>query len=297
MHRLHVINPAAGKRSPVELVSEKLTGEEYYITTGIGDAERFIRERCADQPDTHVFVYGGDGTLNEIVNGILAAGAGEITHISVVPTGTGNDFNRLLEHGFIKHMDVMRYRALIGDTEVDRYAINIINTGFDSTAVAKTQNYKKLPFVTGSAAYIMGVTDTLMRRMGEQWKLSFTNPDDTVTEEEGEYLLALVANGRYYGGGFKAAPIAEIDDGMLDVLTSRRLSRPAFIGLVAEYRKGGHIDPETQKPIKKFAKILDYKRCVKISLEGLKTVCVDGEVMPCTNIGVEVVPKAVTIVS
>lgn len=293
MHRLHVINPAAGKRSPVSLVEKKLAGEDYYITTGIGDAERFIRERCAERPDTHIFVYGGDGTLNEIVNGVLHAGAGGRARISVVPTGTGNDFSRILGRGETRRCDVMRY--ICGG--VESYAINIINTGFDSTVVTKLQNYKKLPLITGSMAYIMGVADTLMRRMGEQWRLTVTAPDDTVSVEEGEYLLALVANGRYYGGGFMAAPVAETDDGLLDILTTRKLSRARLMALIAEYRKGSHIDPATKKPIEKFENVLEYRRCKKIKLEGLKTLCVDGEVMPCESVEIDLLPGAVTFVS
>ncbi len=192
----------------------------------------------------------------------------------------------------------MRFSASDGgDHTITRYALNIINTGFDSTVVTKLQNYKKLPFITGSMAYIMGVADTLFRRLGESWQLTLTAPDGSVTEEEGEYLLALVANGCYYGGGFKAAPVALQNDGLLDVLTTRKINRREFIGLIPEYRRGGHIDPETLKPVKRFEDILDYRRCVKITLDGLSTICVDGELLPCESITVKVVPDAVTIVS
>jgi diacylglycerol kinase (ATP) len=293
MQRVHIINPAAGKRNPFELIRDKLAGEEYYITQCVGDAERFVRERCLLQPQTHIFIYGGDGTLNEIVNGILSAGAGGQAVISIVPTGTGNDFHRLLRRGEKRRFDVMKYST--GDT--DRYAINIINTGFDSTVVEKMQNYKRLPLVSGSMAYVLGVGDTLLRRMGERWKLTITEPDGTMTEEEGEYLLALVANGRYYGGGFMAAPVAQTDDGLLDILMAKKVSRTRFLSLVAEYRKGKHIDPETQKPIKKFESVLEYRRCSKISLEGLSSICVDGEVMPSAQIEVCVKPSAITVLA
>lgn len=293
MQRLHVINPEAGKRNPLEIVAERLSGEEYYITECVGDAERFVRERLLEQPDTHVFVYGGDGTLNEIVNGVMSAGSGERAVISIVPTGTGNDFHRLLHRGERRRFDVMKYRT----AGIDKYAINIINTGFDSTAVVKMQNYKRLPLLTGSMAYVLGVGDTLLRKMGEHWKLAFTYSDGTVTEEEGEYLLALVANGRYYGGGFMAAPVSIGDDGQIDILTAKKVSRAKFLALVAEYRKGKHIDPETERPIKKFEGLLDYRRCVKISVEGLRSICVDGEVMPAADIEVSVMPAAITVQS
>ena len=293
MHRIHVINPAAGKRNPLELIKDRLTGEEYYITQGVGDAERFVRELCAEKPESHIFVYGGDGTLNEVVGGVLSAGAGDAAVISVVPTSTGNDFDRLLQRGERRRFDVMRYST--GESE--RYAINIINTGFDSTAVEKMQNYKRLPLVSGSMAYVLGVGDTLLRDMGEHWKLKITEPDGTETEQEGDYLLALVANGRYYGGGFMAAPVAETDDGLLDVLLAKKVSRVRFLSLVAEYRKGKHVDPETNKPIKKFEGLLEYRRCVEIELEGLRAVGVDGEVMPAEKVEVGIMPAAITVLS
>ncbi|HPT85795.1 MAG TPA: diacylglycerol kinase family protein [Bacillota bacterium] len=293
MNRLHIINPAAGKRNPFDLIKEKLKGEEYYITQGVGDAERFVREHCTGQPETHFIVYGGDGTLCEVVNGILSAGAGGEAVLSVVPTGTGNDFHRLLRRGERRRFDALKYR--IGESI--KYAVNIINTGFDTTVVEKMQNYKRLPLVTGSMAYIFGVGDTLLHKMGERWKLKITEPDGSETEEEDEYLLALAANGRYYGGGFMAAPVAETDDGLLDILLAKKVSRMRFLSLVAEYRKGKHIDPESKKPVKKFEGLLDYRRCVKISIEGLRSVCVDGEVMPAESIEVGVVPDAVTVQS
>ena len=292
MQRVHIINPAAGKRNPFELIRDKLAGEEYYITQCVGDAERFVRERCLLQPQTHIFIYGGDGTLNEIVNGILSAGAGGQAVISIVPTGTGNDFHRLLRRGEKRRFDVMKYST--GDT--DRYAINIINTGFDSTVVEKCKTTRDCRW--SAVRWLM--CWAWVTRCCAGWRTLEAHdnePDGTMTEEEGEHLLALVANGRYYGGGFMAAPVAQTDDGLLDILMAKKVSRTRFLSLVAEYRKGKHIDPETQKPIKKFERVLEYRRCSKISLEGLSSICVDGEVMPSAQIEVCVKPSAITVLA
>ena len=95
MKRLHIFNPVAGGgHSPELLTKGAANGEEVYVTSGIGDAERFVYEMCRSRSEVHFVVYGGDGTLNEAANGIIRAGAGERTLLSVVPAGTGNDFAR-----------------------------------------------------------------------------------------------------------------------------------------------------------------------------------------------------------
>ena len=84
MKTLSVLNPAAGKGTAV-------LGRTGYITTGIGDCRRFVREECLASPCAHFDVYGGDGTLNEAINGIMDAGAGKTASVKMHPCGSGND--------------------------------------------------------------------------------------------------------------------------------------------------------------------------------------------------------------
>ena len=71
MKRLHIFNPVAGGgHSPELLTKGAANGEEVYVTSGIGDAERFVYEMCRSRSEVHFVVYGGDGTLNEAANGI-----------------------------------------------------------------------------------------------------------------------------------------------------------------------------------------------------------------------------------
>ena len=78
MKTLSVLNPAAGKGTAV-------LGRTGYITTGIGDCRRFVREECLASPCAHFDVYGGDGTLNEAINGIMDAGAGKTASVKMHP--------------------------------------------------------------------------------------------------------------------------------------------------------------------------------------------------------------------
>ena len=75
MKKVMILNPAAGHGDAIKLKEKEHVGVEFYETTGIGDAERFVLERCKTDPDTQFIVCGGDGTVNEVVNGIMHSGA------------------------------------------------------------------------------------------------------------------------------------------------------------------------------------------------------------------------------
>ncbi len=289
MKRIHILNPAAGKgHAPDFLNGIVPEGDGIYTTTGIGDAERYVAEVCRTTDEEIAFiVYGGDGTLNEAVNGILKSGAGDRVCLSVVPSGTGNDFVRSIA-AFTEEtrVDAVRYN--------DRYAVNIVNMGFDCSVVDKTQKYKTMPAVSGSMAYIMGVADVLFHRLGEKWKIELIKEDDSSEILRGEYLLGLVANGQYYGGGFRPAPAASLNDGLLDILIVSKVSRATFLRLVSDYRKGTHID-ENGEVVERFRKFVEYRRAKKIRISGINFLCADGEIEPAQTIEAEIVPNALRI--
>lgn len=289
MKRLHVINPTSGvKHSPNLMKQVTDSGEAYYVTTGVGDAERFVYETCLADPETHFIVYGGDGTINEAISGILRADAGRTAVFSVVPTGTGNDFVRSFpEQGREYWVDAMKYG--------DRYAVNILNTGFDCRVVVKTAAYKKL--FPGSAAYIAGVAHTFFHRIGEHWQLEIEDETGKVEVWDETFTLAFTANGRYYGGGFHAAPLSDPSDGLMDFLAIKKVSRLTFLKLIGDYKKGTHLDPATRQPYPKFEKYVMYRRCRRVKLVGLSLLCADGEVEPRKEAEITVLPKALRYVT
>lgn len=289
MKRLHVFNPASGiKHSPELLTRGAAKNEESYVTTCVGDAERFIYERCKSNPETHFIVYGGDGTVGEAVNGIIRAGAGDKALLSVVPTGTGNDFVKSFnEKNHLYTVDALKYG--------DRYGINIINFGFDSNVVVKTATYKKA--FPGSAAYIAGLADTLIHKMGERWTIELTLANGRVERYDETFTLALCANCQYYGGGFRAAPLADCDDGLIDFVAVKKVSRPTFISLVGSYKKGTHLDPATGRPHPKFEKHILYRRCKRVRISGISRICVDGELEERNEAEISVVPAAIRFVT
>ncbi|MCQ2432393.1 MAG: hypothetical protein MJ175_07305 [Clostridia bacterium] len=278
----HIINPAAGQGGGEALLNRYYKdGDIVYHTTGVGDAAKKIEELARTDEAPYFIVYGGDGTLNEAVNGIMAAGAGDRAVLSAIPAGTGNDFVRTFadEPDGTEHtLDLIRVNGA--------YAVNMINIGFDCSVVSKTAEWKKKPFISGSAAYIFGVASVLFRRMGRKMKITYTDENDTEHTVEEELLLCAAANAPYCGGGFRAAPCADLGDGMIDLLIVRKISRIRFVTLVKHYHDGTHVTGEG-RPAPKFAPILDYVRCRSAAIEGIAELCRDGEVLPAEKATLE----------
>ena len=278
-----IINSA--KKTPLEI-----DDRNYYRSKGAGDAVSKIEEVCKENPDTHVIVYGGDGSVYEAVNAIMKSGASESAELTVVPFGTGNDFVKSLptESGGSKKIDLIKFNG--------NYSANIINIGFDCDVVRATEKLKKLKLVRGSIAYAIGVIATIFRKIGKNFDIEFTLEDGSIEHQKGEYVVCVLANGRYYGGGFCCAPNAELDDGLLDVILVRKISKPLFVRIIGGYKKGLHILPDgTVNP--KYESVLIYKRCKAVKLNNVMQLCADGEIIDCQDAEISVAHKAITVVT
>lgn len=287
MQKIHVINPAAGHGKAEEVARNMLQGnEQVYRTTGVGDAARFVQECCESNPSTHFIVYGGDGTAQEAAAGILKAGAGQSAKLSVVPVGTGNDLLRSFEEsGKVHTIDALTVNG--------GYALNIVNVGFDSLTVEKTQRYKKI--LPGTAAYIAGLIDTLLHKLGHHWRITIENEHGETEHLDGDYILALCANCKSYGGGFFAAPLADPKDGLIDFMAVKTLSRLTFLRFVSLYKAGKHMDAATEDVTESLQHLVIYRRCKRVKIEGLTSFCADGEVQPTSEIEVSILPKAIQL--
>ncbi len=294
MKEIDIINPGAGKGLPLTFRDEHRL---QYITTYPGDAEEYVARLCREEPDTLIHVYGGDGTVHEVINGIMAAGTGGQSRLCVHPAGTGNDFFRMLPTDRQEmQVDLIRYRTRQGDDWSDyRYSTNMINIGFDCDVVVATADMKKLPLVKGSLAYILAVVKVLFSKMGKRFDITVTHSDGSAEQLQKELLLTAIGNGGYCGGGFFAAPVASIDDGLLDVLFINKVSRLDFIRLVGYYRKGTHIDPTTGQPYERFKKVLRYLQCRQLRIGSIARICVDGQVEETPEIEISVAPLALTL--
>jgi len=280
-----IINGAAGQGN-AEKLSQNVSYDIVYRTKCAGDAESFVYNTLCNDPNKHFIVCGGDGTLNEAVNGIMRANAGDTAVLSLVPAGTGNDFIRNFScDGKTYKIDVIKYN--------DRYAINMLNMGFDCKAAKKTGYYKKFPLISGTLAYITALIDVLAHKLGEHFTITYIDENGNANTLDDDFLLCAVGNGAFCGGGFKAAPHADLSDGLLDLMAVKKIGRARFISLVGKYHDGKHIDELNDFPAKGCGDIIYYKKCREINIGGLTDICADGEIFSCTEARISLMEKAI----
>lgn len=274
-----VINPKAGSENVSEKIISKIHNtfksiEEYYkiyITTCKEDATRFSRSICEeDTGDLRFYAIGGDGTLNEVINGIIGYNNASV---SVLPYGTGNDFTRNFQNvdfldlnghinGRKEKIDLLYIKNL--------YCVNLCNIGFDAKVAENMNKFKKLPFVKGRAAYTLSIFYSLIHKLYTNLEIEIDN-DEII---KGDFLLCAIANGTCYGGGYKGAPLAKIDDGFIDVCIVKKVSRFKLIKLINIYKNGTHLENNEIK------KCIIYRKCkiINITSKDKFSISIDGEI-------------------
>ncbi len=291
-----IINPAAGKGAFVSSLSEKIrvaaeargVNYEIYITKAPADAVGFVENRLASDEGRHRFyACGGDGTLGEVVNGAPTSRRAEF---ALIPIGTGNDFCRNFDDR-AAFFDIER--QLVGDPMPidlirynDRYCVNMLNIGFDCNVVERTVKFKKSRLIPSGMAYSVGVASTLLHKM---------TTDMHIELEDGEIierplLLMSVANGRFYGGGFRSNPRAVLNDGLFDVNIIEKVSRPTFLSLISSYKAGTHLETA--------AKYITYRqsKSLRMHFPQETPLCVDGEIEHITELTATILPSATSFV-
>ena len=287
---LHILNPLAGKGTAKKVRKHIKEADETYMSHSPTETSKFIRESCQIEPDTCFTVYGGDGTIHRAVNAVMDSGCASEAMLKLVPIGSGNDFVRSFDDmpdEFVS--DIMKFN--------DKYAANIVNMGFDCEVVKRADRLKKLPMVSGSLAYILGVVGELLHKKAMKAKITLTYEDGSTEVMDDKFLLVAIGNGRWYGGGFKAVPGAKLDSGTLDVTIVKYVRTFTFLKLVGAFKKGKHIvDPDNGIVKKGAEKFLLYKRCIGCKVEGCQTISADGELYEESVADVRVLPKAISII-
>lgn len=287
---LHILNPLAGKGMAKKIKRHIKETDETYMSQSPQETSKYIKESCKIEPDTCFTVYGGDGTVHRAVNAVMDSGCADEAMLKIVPIGSGNDFVRSFDDmpdEFVA--DVMKFN--------DRHAANLVNMGFDCGVVKRADKIKKIPFITGPMAYILGVVGELLHKKPMNAKITITYGDGTTETYEDKFLLVAIGNGRWYGGGFKVTPGAKLNSGTLDVTIVKNVRFFTFLKLVGAFKKGKHIsDPENATVKPGFEKYIEYKRCVGVKVEGCDSVAADGEIYDTSVVDVKVVPRAISII-
>lgn len=305
MKHIFIVNPVAGLGNAKELFNTKILSYmkkreidyRIHITTGIGDAKNAVEHfynKGEDKDETlRFYACGGDGTLNEIVNGAIGK---ENIQIACMPAGSGNDFIKNFgdEEIFrdikaqlnakVKSVDCILCKL---DDKTQKYGINLINIGADCIATRYKQSVKA-KFLKGATAYIYGAVRAFIELASIPISIDI---DDKENLKEDITLLA-IGNGTTYGGGFKPTPHAIVDDGILDICMIKHINRAQFLNLIGAYKKGEHINVKAGKGV------ISYKLAKKLELNSKDEIdiTIDGEMLRTKKLYAQIVPNAIQFV-
>lgn len=290
-----IVNPAAGhgrseKLLPevTRLLSQKGVEFDVITTTGPGHAEALAMELSTSEYRALV-AMGGDGTLGEVVNGVMVSGSNRIA-LATIPAGTGNDFtggNRLFSHWtesieavarpVTKHIDVIKVED--GTNRV-RYAVNSVGVGFDAYVVKRVSELKSKRL--GSISYAIEVVRGLFEFQPQDMQIVVDGDEKHVKRA---WLCALT-NSEKFGGGMKITPGAAFDDGFVHIGYLSETPRLRLIKLLFSVFKGQHVG----KPGVHIGR--GYK--VTIDPPGYYPCHLDGDVREVKYpLSVELVPGAI----
>lgn len=297
MRYVFIFNPAAGKRNPAEDYLDTIKSDcgaqglnfACYVTKAPGHATELCRKEALRGEPVRIYGFGGDGTLNELAMGVQGADHAEI---GIFPCGSGNDYVRTFGEsssflklknqlaGTSKRVDMIR--------SGERLSINLCSLGLDAAVAYHMVKFKKLPLVSGSMAYDLSLIKCLLSKLGCEMEIVI----DGQKRIDGNFLFALAGSGQYYGGGYRGAPKAVPDDGLLDFVLIRKMGRLRLARQLGEYKAGGH--PESPH----FSDLLIYERGKKLELTAKKPAVAnfDGECQFVQQVSFEVVPHAVRFI-
>jgi YegS/Rv2252/BmrU family lipid kinase len=291
--RLVILNPAAGRGRarrewPRMAARLRALGFEYELAeTGAPGEGGLLAERAARDCEV-VVAAGGDGTLNEVVNGLMRAGGGSA--LGVLPLGSGDDFAKLLSPGDAverlvrgqpQALDVGRIRS----GGATRWFANGMDIGFGAHAA---RNMQRVPGVlTGLSAYLGALVLTLVRYPTLEVRLQL---DDGPVFPQRTALTA-VMNGHTFGGSFRVCPDARPDDGALDLLIAQGVGRLEILGIVPKIMRGTHTGDRR----------LRMARARRVAIESDMPLLVeaDGEIVfeNARRLEIEVQPAALRVLA
>lgn len=277
MKHIFIINPTAGKYDSRQRIYEMADhlrtahglDVQCILTKKQGHATEIAQKLCQTGESLRFYACGGDGTVNEVANGIIGY---DNAAMSVIPVGTGNDFLKNFGGDMDKFRDAENLwngpQFPMDAIDVNgRVALTIACSGIDARVARDVHKYSESPLLDGKGSYIYSLAvNFLFKGIGTHWTITL---DDVTTE--GDWSLVSVCNGRYYGGGFMPVAEARMDDGVLNTLVVREVNRRTFLKFVGPYSRG------------EYAKFPEYAHCscpkvVHIHSEKPDIVtCLDGE--------------------
>ena len=296
MKHIFIVNPAAGGQDNTRKINEAVKslaaqkGFEYKvcISERPKHAEEIVHKIMKEYPDETVRFYacGGDGTLNEVAQGVVHYDNAQLTNL---PYGTGNDFIRI----FSKDGEFSLENLIDGEVmDIDYIetsegvSVNITTIGLDARVARGMQKYKRIFKQNGQLPYIISIFENIVTPMSRNLKIEIDGKDVS-----GDYVVLLVANGNYYGGGFNPVPDASVTDGKLNVLLIKKLSRLTVARVINAYKNGEY---------KNYPQYIDYFEAETVTVKQndkyIMDLNLDGEVIGVSEAKISIGQKKIHFV-
>ena len=253
-----IVNPVAGSVGDIQLRLEqlhRLNAKEARVTQHAGEAETLARAAIRAGSD-YIIAVGGDGTLNEVINGIATSRGARQVCVGMLPLGTANDFARSI--GLIgdvdANIDILRTKTTAAIDLVRmtsgrrRYFVNVSAGGFSGVVNEKLTSEVKASW--GPLAYLRSAAAALPELQAYRTTMIFDDTEELVIN----LYNVVVANGRFAGGGLPIAPQANLSDGLLDVVLVPKRPAAEMALLAAQMLLGKHISSDAA-PFRRAKKI------------------------------------------
>lgn len=242
----------------------------------------------------HVVSVGGDGTVNEVVNGLVVDGrVPPDVVLSIVPGGTGSDFVRVLDISrdpvqacqtvlgdTVRTVDLGEIRCMLDGKPIVRYFVNVAGVGFDGETSVRVNRMSKR--ITGTLPYLTALLMTL---------ISYKNKDVHLTVDgqphAGRFNSVVVCNGQYFGGGMWVGPKAAADDGIFDVVILKDLSKPDLVVSIPRIYRGTHLTHPKVESL--------HGKEIQIEAQQRMFIQAEGELVGETPASFRILPAALNL--
>jgi len=289
-----IVNSTAGRGKTGKKISKLVTSlnehkfdYEIELTKAPQHAIQLTQD-AVNKGYRNIVAVGGDGTLNEVVNGIMLSGKAEEINLGILPEGGGNDFaaNFKLSSNIDKAVNILQRfnqrKIDVGKIE-DNYFINALGIGFDAR-VAIISN--KIKYLNGLPRYLLAVIKALVSLKMVEAEIIM----DTCTIKN-PFLLLSIGNGLSTGSGFLLTPEARVDDGLLDICLINKANRRRVLSLLPAAIKGKHLkEPEV---------VIHQTRSIEITSKKPLPIYYDGELPELKDplhFIIELLPKKLNLI-
>jgi YegS/Rv2252/BmrU family lipid kinase len=250
------------------------------VSTAPGECFRIAREAAETGKEYRIYACGGDGTLNEVVQG--AAGYENVA-VTVFSGGSGNDFVKIFDDpkaffDLERLLEAEEATFDLIDCNGD-ISLNICSVGLDARIGTDVAGYKRLPLLHGHSAYVASTVINVLKGIHEHYVIEIDGQ-----RIDGRQTMICACNGRYYGGGFNPVPEADPADGMIDVLVVKKVSRLQVPAVVGKYKNGQYAElPHLVKHFK--------TKAVNILCDKPTPINLDGELRTAREIRMKIADK------